>query len=83
LCAGARCCKALTPCRKFSLDWGEASWWPTAPHKEQRGSTELCSLVTATGLKGTARSCVRGGSSCISGIGSSPVGGEHGTGIPG
>lgn len=25
-------------------DGGEVSWWPTAPHREWRGSTELCFL---------------------------------------
>jgi len=28
---------------------------------ERRGSTELCCLVTATGLQGMAWGCVRGG----------------------
>lgn len=37
-----------------------ASWYPTAPHKEQRRSAELCTLVTAKGPKGTAWSCIRG-----------------------
>ena len=32
----------------------------TDPHRERRGSAELCS-VTATGPEGTAWSCVRGG----------------------
>ena len=31
-----------------------------APHRERRGSAELC-CVTATGPEGTAWSCVRGG----------------------
>ena len=39
---------------------GEASWWPAAPHREQRGSADLYSLVTAIGPKGTAWGCVRG-----------------------
>jgi len=30
----------------------------TAPHREQRGSAELCSLETAAGLKGIAWSCI-------------------------
>ena len=32
-----------------------------APHRERRGGTELCSLVTVSGPEGTAWSCVRGG----------------------
>ena len=36
--------------------------WPTAPHREQRGSAELSSLVTAIEPKGMAQSCVRAGS---------------------
>ena len=28
------------------------SWYPAAPHREQRGSADLCSLVTAAGLRG-------------------------------
>jgi len=32
-----------------------------APHREQRGSAELCSLVTATRPDGTAWNCVCGG----------------------
>ena len=38
---------------------------------EQRGSTELCSLVTVTEPKGTARSCIRRASSWILEKGSS------------
>jgi len=34
-----------------------------AHHREQRCSPELCSMVTVTGPKGTAWSCVRGESS--------------------
>ena len=30
-----------------------------APHKERKGSTELCSLVVATGPEETAWSCIR------------------------
>ena len=32
------------------------------PHREQRGSTELCSLLIVIGLEGTAWSYARGGS---------------------
>ena len=45
-----------------------------APHREQRGSTELCSLMTAAGPAGRAWRCVRGGSSWVLGKGSSPIG---------
>ena len=45
-----------------------------APHREQRGSTELCSLMTAAGPAGTAWRCVRGGSGWVLGKGSSPIG---------
>ena len=39
---------------------GEASWQPTAPHKGRRGAgSDLCSLVTVTGTKRTAWSCIR------------------------
>lgn len=34
--------------------WGEASWQPAAP---QRGSSDLCSLVTVIGPEGMAWSC--------------------------
>ena len=54
-----------------------------APHREQRDSSELCSLLTVTGPEGTAWSCVRGGSSWTLGKSSSPEGDEHGTGSPG
>ena len=43
----------------------------TAPHREQKGSAELCSLVTVTGPEGM-HGAVRGGSGWISGKGSSP-----------
>ena len=39
---------------------------------EQRGSTELCSLVAGTGPEGTAWGCVRGGLCWGLGKGSSP-----------
>lgn len=39
----------------------EASWQPTAPHKEQTGSAGLCSLVTVIGSEGTAWNFVREG----------------------
>ena len=42
---------------------------------EWKGSTELCSLVTATGPKGTAWSC-KGGSGWMLGKGPSPEGGQ-------
>ena len=29
----------------------EVSWQPTSPHREQGGSAELCSLLTAMGRK--------------------------------
>ena len=51
-----------------------------APHRERRGSTELCSLVSAAGLKGTVCSCVRGGSGLV--FGSSLEGYGHVTGSP-
>ena len=63
---------------------GEASWQPTAPHDGKwRGSTELCSLVTVTGLKWMAWSCVKRGVGWELAKGSSPEGGGHGTGCPG
>ena len=39
--------------------------------------------MTATGPEGTAWSCVRGEADWVSGKGSSPEGGGHGTGCPG
>jgi len=50
---------------------------------EWRGSTELCSLATATRSKGMALSCVRRGSEWGLGKGSAPEGNGHGTGCPG
>jgi len=50
---------------------------------EQRGSTDLCSLMTVTGPKGTVWSCVREESDWGLGKGSSLEDGEHGTGCPG
>lgn len=38
----------------FSPRAQEASWQPVAPHREQRGSAEFCSLETATGAEGMA-----------------------------
>jgi len=49
-----------------------------APHREQRGSTELCSIVTATGPERDTQNCVREGSGWRLGKGS----GGHGTGSP-
>jgi len=49
-----------------------------APHREQRGSTELCSLETAKRPEGMAFcSCVRGESDWVLGKGSSPKGGRN------
>ena len=47
--------------------------------EEQRGSTDLCSLVAATGPEGMAWSCVGGGSRWALGKVFSPKGGGHGT----
>ena len=46
--------------------------------EEQRGSTDLCSLVAATGPEGMAWSCVGGGSRWALGKVFSPEGGGHG-----
>ena len=52
-----------------------------APHREQTGSTELCS-VAVTGPEGTAWSCNMGGLGWVLGKGSSPEGGGCGTSSP-
>jgi len=52
-------------------DEGEASLQPIATHREQRNSSELCLLMTAIVPKETAWSCIRGGSVCVLGKGSS------------
>ena len=54
-----------------------------APHREQRDSTDHCSLVTVTGPEAMACSCVRGGLVWVSGNYSSAESNEHGTGSPG
>lgn len=67
--------------------WGEASWC-AAPHREQRNSTELCSLVTVTEPEGTEWSWDRGESDWVlgedyspRGLGTeqSPQGSDHGS----
>jgi len=55
--------------------WVEASRQPMAPHREWRGSAELCSLVTATGTEGMSWGCTRGGAGRL-GEGSSPMSGQ-------
>lgn len=53
-----------------------------APHREQKGSAELCFLVTVI-WEVEAWSCVRGGSGWVLGKGFSPEGSGYGTGCPG
>jgi len=47
------------------------------------GSSELCFLLTATGLEGTAWRYLKGGSRWELGKGSAPEGGGHEAGCPG
>lgn len=61
----------------------EALWWPAAPHREQRGGADLCSLVTAAVPEEMAWSCIRGGSCWALGKGSSPEDDGHQVGSPG
>jgi len=58
--------------------WGEASWRLQLPHRERRGSAQLCSLWQWLGLREQ-----REGAGCISGRSSLPEGGGHGTGCSG
>jgi len=75
--------KSMRSSSGHSVCWaqrrGETSWQPTAPHREWRGSTDLCSLMTATRPEGTAWSCVRGESDSVLGKGSSPEDSGYGT----
>ena len=53
-----------------------------APHREQRGSAELCSLWQRQGLRERC-GAVSGEGQLRFETGSSPEGGGHGTGCPG
>jgi len=90
-CKSLKEVKIMPSCSKIILQEVSVYAQPRAEEAEGRphgglhsltGSTELCSLLTATGPEGMAWSC-QGRGSWELGISCAPEGGGHGTGCPG